>query len=212
MNKDLMNSLKMTAVRQAYKKIYYFDNNGIYQSIPESKITPDTCKTIQNLHFRTDGSIYTGLPYPLGTSAYSTIIVIMALSRLQEGESLEKFVELLNTCKPTIRPKPQGIDAFICKIDSPKFYRSPNNPKKNTFDYIYIDVSILSTTAMQDRDAYLKEHIQEIRKKVIEKLENSRTFKKYGIPVNFLKVGRTTLKRKSNVLEFVFELKVQDEI
>ena len=62
---------------------------------------------------------------------------------------------------------------------------------------------------MKDRDEYLKEHINEIRQKVVEKLKNSGKFKKYGIPINFLRVCRTTLKKKSNVLQFVFELKLQ---
>ena len=41
---------------------------------------------------------------------------------------------------------------------------------------------------------------------VLKKVQESRRFRKYGIPINFLKFSRVTLKRNS-VLEFVLELR-----
>lgn len=199
----------MRPIHEARKKVYYFDTNGIYSSIPKDEITQHLLKGIF-VHKNGDVSINIASYYLYGCNNLQ--ISQMALVRLKEGDTIERFEELLATCKPAPRNsrKPQGIDAFICKIDTPIFYRSSDNPNTNTFDYIYIDVSILSQNAMNNRDEYLKEHINEIRQKVAEKLNNSREFKRYDVPINFLRVCRTTLKRKSNILQFVFELKLQD--
>lgn len=215
-------SLKMNAVYMARGKIFFFDENGIYQSIDENDYGyVDLCgafhvnknaknRKIKGILMSRDDRIFVIPPSWHDVDCpRDDRIVKMALSRMKEGDSIEQFEEYLKSCRPapaytyTIN----GIDRFICRIDRPIFYRSHDNLSPNTFDYIYVDVSILSENAMKERDKYLKDNISEIRKRVAEKLANSREFKKYGVPINFLRVCRTTLKRKSNVLQFVFELK-----
>ena len=52
----------------------------------------------------------------------------------------------------------------------------------------------------------LKKYQREIYQQVIQRLEKDRQFKKYGVPVNFLKISNVTLLRDFS-LEFIFELK-----
>lgn len=207
MNKEHRDYLLMRAVYRSKGKVYYFNNDGIYSTIPERELTPSMLKGV--VFLESDMFFISTKSSEYGCN--NGRIAIMALVRLHEGEGIERFEELLATCKPAPlnSRKPKGIDAFICRIDAPIFYRSSDNLNANTFDYIYMDVSIVSKNSMKDRDEYLKEHINEIRQKVVEKLKNSGKFKKYGIPINFLRVCRTTLKKRSNVLQFVFELKLQ---
>lgn len=207
MQEEHRNNLIMRAIYRKQGKIFYFDNNGIYSSIPVIDVPPNLLKGI----FFGEDNFPTILTSHIEYGCTNGHIAAMALARLHEGDTIERFEELLSTCKPAPKNshKPQGIDAFICRIDNPIFYRSSNNINAKTFDYIYIDVSIVSNNTMKNRDEYLKEHIGEIRQRVVEKLAKSGKFKKYGIPINFLRICRTTLKRTSNVLQFVFELKLQ---
>lgn len=52
----------------------------------------------------------------------------------------------------------------------------------------------------------VKKYQREIYQQVIQRLEKDRQFKKYGVPVNFLKISNVTLLRDFS-LEFIFELK-----
>lgn len=51
-----------------------------------------------------------------------------------------------------------------------------------------------------------KRSIGQQRRCCVPKLENDRRFKRYGVPVNFLKLSDVTLLRNYS-LEFLFELK-----
>ena len=203
--------LKMSAFRKAGGKIYFFDMFGTVCSMPVEKVNEGTCEYIKGLHLNSSKGPYIS-SYHLSRICTKKSILQMVFARLCEGDTLDDFERLLKTCKPAPKgsKKPTGLDAFICKIDSPIFYRSPDNLNENTFDYIYIDVSIRSDSIMENRDEYLNAHIKEIAERVAEKLENSKDFQKYGVPINFLRVCRTTIKRKSSVLQFVFELKLQE--
>ena len=54
----------------------------------------------------------------------------------------------------------------------------------------------------------VKKNQHEIYKRVVQKLENDRQFKKYGIPINFLQLSNVMLLRDFS-MEFIFELKEQ---
>lgn len=48
--------------------------------------------------------------------------------------------------------------------------------------------------------------MKEINRRVIEKIKSDKKFKKYGLPISFLKIGRITLEN-ARTLEYVFEIK-----
>ena len=52
----------------------------------------------------------------------------------------------------------------------------------------------------------MEKYRREIYQRVIQRLEEDRQFKKYGVPINFLKLSDVTLFRDFS-MEFIFELK-----
>ena len=52
-------------------------------------------------------------------------------------------------------------------------------------------------------------NIKEINKIVLDKIEKSKSFKKYGVPVNYLKISKVTLRNDLNSLHYVIELKIK---
>ena len=94
-------------------------------------------------------------------------------------------------------------------IAPPMYERVPGNDDESTFDYIRITVGFPryqfnSWEALQNE---VKKYQPEIYQRVTQRIEKDRQFKKYGIPMNFLKVSDVILRRDFS-MEFIFELKV----
>lgn len=53
---------------------------------------------------------------------------------------------------------------------------------------------------------YIRDHIREINEMVLEKIENDKTFLKYGIPINFLRFSKVTLIKRTSEIQFILEL------
>lgn len=202
--RELIEKIAYMAIRLCKGNVYFFDNEGIYR-----KVSIDDAKkmNLKCFYVREDGSVYLILSdfvYYM-TKVSNQNLIKMALCQLNPGDNIEKFEYYLQTVQMNIREKPKGLDRFITKIKSPIFIRKPENPKVNTFDYIYIDLNIVSEWE-EERKKYIKKHLKEIYEKVINELEKDKDFQKYGVPISFLKISRITLT-KSNVLEFVLEIK-----
>ncbi|MDO4283198.1 MAG: hypothetical protein Q4D02_06125 [Clostridia bacterium] len=193
--------MKGQVVRIKKQQVYYFDKDGIYQCMPLEE-----AKKIgfPNLYTRFDGSVYFFKPWH-GTDDNGNLIK-MVICKLEIGDNIKTFLDNLSHSKLEKHDKPEGIERFIARIEEPTFYRVPENLKENTFDYIYVDINLL-TNWNQDRKKYIKENIDEINQRVIEKIKNQRSFIKYGISINFLKISRITLSERQNLLQYVFELK-----
>ena len=100
-----------------------------------------------------------------------------------------------------------SFERFITKIDKPVFERATDNLQKETFDFIRVDVSIV-TTWHEDRMKYIQKNQHEITKRVIERIQDSKRFQAMGVPINFWKISSITLTRDS-ILEYLFELKIK---
>lgn len=135
----------------------------------------------------------------------SSRVISIAITKLKVGDTIDKFFEYIEEAKTNRIPLPTGIDRFITKIDTPSIEREIGNKNKNTFDFIYVDVCIIHFWET-DKRKYIKENMPEIKRRVVEKIESSNQFKRYGVPINFLKVTSITLTR-DDVLHFIFELK-----
>lgn len=192
-------------LRAIREKGYYFNSEGVYCS--------DSLKNLYNRGMR--GIIQT---YDDKYRAYSTYkpefnnvsqrIVSRAITTLEEGDTISKFFEYLETLEPKPRQElPTGLDRFITRICPIRIQREYGNKNTKTFDFIYVDVCIISEWET-DRKQYIKENMPEIKKRVVTKIEESKQFKRYGIPINFLKLTSITLTR-DDVLHFIFELKIK---
>lgn len=192
-------------VRKANHKLYYFDSKGIYHGVPEEV---GLSMNFSNIFFRYDGSFYidTSFLYNLATN---NTITVSAISKLKEGDTLEDLDYLICNTKFKHHTKPSGLDRFITRIEPPIFIRTPENENINTFDFIYVDLNLI-VDWNEDKLQYIKKNIKAIDEMVLDKLESNISFKKYGIPINFLKLGRRSLKNNGRLLEYVFELKSID--
>ena len=208
MNDKIKNYFKMRAVRHANNRIFYFDNDGIYRSVADDEYRKTR---------RVGTEVLTGLyVYDRITvdiprcdeMGYSNgIIVKKAITKLVEGDSLEKLEKILEETKLEHRELPTGLDRFITRISQPEFIRIPGNDNRNTFDLVKVQVNIVSVNAWPGRNKYLFDHILEIAKRVIEKIDKSREFARYGVPVNVLQTEKITLKKGVGTVEFVFSIK-----
>ena len=200
-----------TVFRVRLKKYYYFNEDGVYSCMSEKEILNSDiyiggfywgengqvkcyCDNELKLLFRT---------LNIGENERMAKMAITKMNLGDKVQDLEKYYNGISFKKHTI----EGIDRFITRIDNPQFFCSPENPNKSTtFDFIHIDVGIVSEWSM-DRVEYIKQNIDEIDKKVIDKIQNNTSFLKYGVPVNILKATQRTIVLRMSKLHYVFELK-----
>ena len=130
------------------------------------------------------------------------IFLRMAYSKLEEGDTIEDLKRYYANAGFSSKEPLREIDYFVTKVGKPIFIRKPEN-----IDYIYIDLN-LAIDWKCDKLEYYKENRKDIDEMAVKKIENSQSFKKYGIPINFLKISRKTFKNQRRVLQYVFELKI----
>lgn len=125
---------------------------------------------------------------------------------MKEGDTIDRFKEVIKTVKLANRQiKERGVvDNVVTRISIPDVYRSTDNPTNRTFDYVRVECN-LRTTFEGDRKQYIREHIKEITKAVLDKVSTNGHYKAYGVPVNFLKVANVSILR--DMLIYIFELK-----
>ena len=141
-----------------------------------------------------------------------------AVSRIEAGWTYEMLAEQLKESQEhyikirklhdegkQLHEAPVGIDAFLTHYESPIFERVPENTNQNTFDFIKVRVSY-SSQWQGDKNAYIKENIKGITRRVVDHLKGYKRFQKYEVPVNMLTLAKV-LNRMDSTLEFVFELK-----
>ena len=203
-----LNKLRRFAFKIKKGFIYYFDNDGVVRRFQcrDLKFHPE----IEGVSTRPNGSLYI-CPFDilLRFTGDDERKKRMAIARVNVGDTYKDVERYLNTVKPA-EPgtrKVSGLDRFICRFYRPEFHRLPENTQKNTFDFIIMEVSVLSEEAIPNRDEYLRQNIQEISMRVTKKLESNRSFTKYGVPVNFLKITEATLNKRTGILRIQFELK-----
>lgn len=193
-------------IRAKRKKVYYFDSQGVYRSVTFQEAKKMGLQNVDRLW--NDGSYNANAIRMLqdqNLKICNINLLLKVIAMLKEGDTIETFDEYLAGTYIEKHEKPSGLDRFITKIENLKFVREPSNQSPNTFDFIYIDVNIVKEWS-EDRLTYIQKHKKKILEKVLEEVEKSKSFQKFGVPINFLKVGRITLRRDS-VLEFVLELK-----
>lgn len=196
--------IKNNVLRKAGGYAYYFDEEGVYRKVPVVEVAK---LNLLNVHMLGKGDFWYEEYFIRSLICQNANLAIKIVCKLEEGDTFDDLVFYIQNTKLRSHEKLGGLDRFITKIEIPRFERVPENSNKNTFDFIYIDINIV-TTWEEDRIQYIKNNMKKIYKKVIEKLENCKAFNKYGVPTNFLKISRITLKSNS-VLQFVLELKIR---
>lgn len=133
-----------------------------------------------------------------------------AASRFEVGMTLEECIGIfLKTGLIHDAPRELSpVDRLVQYIAPPIYERDPENRDKAVFDRIRVTVGLPryrfhSWEALRNE---VKTYQGEICQQVLRKLEQDRLFKRYGVPLNFLRLSHVMLMRDFS-MEFIFELK-----
>lgn len=113
-----------------------------------------------------------------------------------DGMPLEELSDMLEyKMDSNVRNDPVLRRATF-KSNEIMFVRTPENPKKNTFDYIHIPIGISG----EHKKEWIHENYRAIAETALDFLSNSRRYKRFGVPVNFLKIEKAVLTRQAELI------------
>lgn len=183
------------------KTVKYFDNNGTFHV----ERIEDAYTKISGIKQRTDGSFYTcsSESVYLGPHINQTLFM-KALSRLCPGDSWSDFLQICSETQFEISNEISFLEKFVGRIESPIFVREPENFNKATFDIVKIDLCLTNIT--KDIRQTVKDNFDYMTELALEKIEKSRSFQKYGVPINVLRLTNAVIT-KQLILQLTFELK-----
>ncbi len=192
-----------TPVAQHKGNTYYFNENGVFSLDKGSKLFPDE----KRMKF----SIFT----IKGETCFNNNLWRKAVSRFEVGATLTECVRIFMATELVhhVRREPSPVERLVQYISPPVYERFPENKNESTFDRIRLTVGLPtyqygSWEALQNE---VKKYKPEIYRLVIQKLKKDRQFKRFGVPINFLKLSNVSLLHDFS-LEFIFELKGQEEM
>ena len=103
-------------------------------------------------------------------------------------------------------PNPNAYN-ILTKINTPTFERNPENKNAKTFDRIRIYMGIKSKATAPNRKQTIQSYKQDIIRIALLKIEQTKRFQNYGVPVQYIHPTRMTLTN-CDELEILFELKL----
>lgn len=189
-------------IRQEHGKTFYFNAEEVYTLDRKSELFPS------------EGRLKFNLFKVLDTS-FSMAVWRKAAARFAPGMSLRECIGVFLETKIEIRPprEPSPLEQLVQQILPPVFEREPENENTSTFDRIRITVGLprYQFPSWEALRSEVKRHRREIYRLVLDKIEKDRRFKRFGVPVNVLKLSDVTLLRNYS-LEFILELKEETEL
>lgn len=211
-------------------RLYFFDSNLRYAHVdiinpcplPEHLIWPNQTK-----HTPTAKP---NMPDQIKDHVINKQALRIAIDKLQQNDTpyhLMKYYEALRPVPPELpkeRPhetKPDRptnnvtrptaplptfdtVDKFVLRIDKPKIERELTNPNKDTFDFVRIFLAI--PQKHPNRSQFIRNHLKEINRMALAKIQNNTSYKRYGVPINFLRLTEYTITRQSELM-LLYELK-----
>lgn len=185
-------------------KSYFFNEKGIFSSLPYSESVPPKYKNVVQ-EGKLKGVWTKHIPLLWNNSSLERLKYIVNL--LNVGDSFEKFCNLIDNPNITYPLSKQlGVNQFITSISQPNIRRSADNFNKNTFDFIDIEIFFKATMEKEAARSFILEHFHEIFDKAKEQLKKSIPFRKYGVSSNFLKCSYK-IDFASSSIHFIFSLK-----
>ncbi|MBS5505306.1 MAG: hypothetical protein KHX28_04225 [Oscillospiraceae bacterium] len=187
-----------TPISQRAGKTYYFNENEIYSLDEESKLFPY------------EGRIKFNMFTVKGERCFNMNVWSKSVSQFRIGTTLDECIGIF--FKTELVHKEQNsqspVDQLVQYIGPPIYERIPENQKESTFDRIRVSVGLprYKFTSLKALRNEIKKYRREIYQQVVQKLEKDRQFKKYGVPINILKLSNVTFLHDFS-MEFIFELK-----
>ena len=153
--------------------------------------------------------------YAISLISFKKLSYVFLLAATKNVEKLsDLLVDIVNNYPEYVvhiaAPKCQldEYGRFILKINNPSVERDTDNLDKDTFDFVRVMVSIPDKDTMNNAEvmSMYKKYKDRLMKDVLEKISNSRSFKKYNVPINFLRLSRSTVTSSREIM-LLFELK-----
>ena len=199
MERGIVNS----PIRQKSGKTYYFNENNIYSLDSESQL------------FRYEKQIGKQLVEIHSENYFNMNIWYKATTHFVVGMTLDECIEIFLETEMVYKTpqEPTAFDRLVQSIAPPIYEHLPENKSRATFDRIRVIVGLsrYQFHSWENLRNEVEKYRHEIYRKVLQKVEKDRRFKKYGIPVNFLKIDSATLLRDFSI-EIVLELKIREDL
>ena len=188
---------------------YFFNSQGIYSSIHRDEALNSDLYYFPRKIPRENSYYFIDMTVSVADALflYNYNGFKRAVNLLKVGQTINDLIEIYNTTRPTYSHWNSDLERFITTLEEPEYVCIPENQNKNTlFDYVYVTVNVVSEW-YTDRKSYINSHSREIKKMVLERIETDKKFKKYGLPINFLKLSRAIFSPRKSSIQFLFELK-----
>lgn len=228
----LKNRILRSRSNPTQTKLYYFDENLIYRDLIVDNNTPrPNFLTVETYNGKDIISSTTNPQQPqiIDGVKIQTKMFRQAVIQLKSGNKIDTLVEYYNsrlqadsfeswiydhnfsnhTASTTdhlmIKNQTEKeIRRFITKINAPQFEREPENKNKNTFDFVRIYLSVL--TSQPNKREFIKQNLKAINRLAVTSIENHKNWKKYGLETNYLRLTQCTLTQQSELV-LLYELK-----
>ena len=185
-------------IRQVGGNTYFFNDDEIYTLDHGSKL------------FKYEGKHRFSLFQVKDYTSFNNNVWSKAMKRFQPGMTLTECIRIFLDTKLEIKPDVElpFIDRLIQRIEAPEYERVPENHNEATFDRIRVFVGLprYMFDSWDELKAAVRENRAEIDRRVIQRIEDDRQFKRFKVPINFIKLSDVLLRRTYS-LEYIFELK-----
>lgn len=178
---------------------YYFNTNEVYALDKNSELFPY------------EGPVKFCAFDVRNETCFNMNVWRKAVSQYKVGMTLDECISIFlqTELAHNVPQEPSPIDRLMQYIAPPIYERVPGNDDEATFDRVRITVGVPryqfnSWKALQNE---AKKYQREIRQRVEQRIEKDRQFKKYDVPITFLKLSNVTLLRDYSI-EFIFEPKI----
>ena len=187
------------------EKYYFFNDEGIYSCLDRKSMLKSGIRA-QRYKKKYLAVNIDKLIKLLGKE-YDRYFLKEALLKMKIGDKLEKLENCYNEVLKEDERFSNSVERFVTLIEKPDFVCVPENPKKSTtFDYIHVDINLV-TEWETDKKEFINKNIEKITAMVLESIANNGKFKRYGVPINILKIAGITLRNDLNSMHYVFEIK-----
>lgn len=186
-------------VRRRGADVYYFNEQRIYTKgvIEDIQEDPATRKLRRS---------------PWYDVRFNQTIWNKAASQFNEGDTLRSCIERFFQTELTSTPLNYTyLDRLVTRIEPAEYERAPENIAPNTFDRIRVQVNLSYTLHQTTKELSqaVRKHRKKIDAMVLSQIEHDRRFRRFGVPMNILKLGALTLY--GHTLEYIFEIKESGE-
>ncbi|OON85774.1 hypothetical protein BXO88_10990 [Oribacterium sp. C9] len=100
----------------------------------------------------------------------------------------------------------EEISDPIISVSTPDITRKFGNDNKETFDFVVVELLLRHDLGIQDMDAYVKENLQMLNKRALDKIAVNKKYQSFDVPVEYLKLYSIGTHMKTGV-RMMYELK-----